>query len=191
MNEKTLNCASYNMMQEPCNALRSLRGSIIERCREYGVGKKIGGSVYFHRDYVSRVVPGYELQFALNIIEQNYPGFKYNCITYEKSKGKITFVEAPDFDTAREPTVGYYVSVNLNTGDWLGGYSAYIWHHKWLWVRDDYKGFDVKESWNWSRTWLNAFKPSADHEANNGIASGVRWRWKEQLEYYGLTQDKE
>ena len=89
----------------------------------------------------------------------------------------VSFQEAPDFDTAREPIVGDYVTVTLD-GDVSAGHSNYIWHHKWLWVKNDYSGFDVSDSWNWSRTWLNTLKETAD---GNGIS-----RWNSQLARYGL-----
>ena len=81
----------------------------------------------------------------------------------------------------REPIVGDYITVKLN-GDVRAGHSNYIWHHKWLWVMNDYTGFDVEESWNWSKEWLNTLKETAD---SNGIS-----RWDVQLKKYNLPLDK-
>ncbi len=58
------------------------------------------------------------------------------------------------------------------------GHSNYIWHHKWLWVKDDYTGFDIEESYRWSEKWLAVLKEPADE---NGAE-----RWEKQLERYGL-----
>lgn len=65
----------------------------------------------------------------------------------------IRFDEAPDFDTAREPHPGDFIEVNISTKEIRRGHSDFIWHHKWMWVDDDYTGFDVGESYEWSKQW--------------------------------------
>jgi hypothetical protein len=68
---------------------------------------------------------------------------------------------SPDFDSADEPTAGEYCRVNL-PGKGCGSQpvvtairrTSNIWHHKWLWVTDDYEGFDVEASFQRSQVWL-------------------------------------
>lgn len=52
---------------------------------------------------------------------------------------------------------------------------------KWLWVKNDYTGFDVRESWEWSRKWFSTLKETSD---GNGIQ-----RWNAQLDRYDLPHD--
>lgn len=171
--------ASYNQSQtEVGHPLKTYKGSIIKRSSKYGVGKEIGGSIYVAYDYADEVIPNDILQTSLEILEDNYPDFTFNCVRYDPKLSQVSFQECPDFDSAREPKVGDYVTVNYATGACKTGHSDYIFHHKWLWVRNDYTGFDVEESWNWSRKWLSTLQETSD---GNGIQ-----RWNAQLRRYGL-----
>ena len=174
----------YNQKQTTVGStLRTLKGSAIKRSAKHGVGKEIGGEIYFHKAYAEDVVPDEVLSQAEHLLEENYPGFEYNCLKYNPNTGVVAFQEAPDFDTAREPIVGDYVSVNTDTGVVKKGHSNYIWHHKWNWVRNDYSGFDVAESWIWSKRWLSTLTEVSD---GNGIE-----RWNAQLDRFGLPKDGE
>ena len=141
-------------IDEDLSPLKTLKGSVIKRSSKYGVGKEIGGQIYFHKNYVDDICPNlYEL--AKDILEEEYPDFKYNCLMYDKKKpDTLRFDEAPDFDSAREPMPG----------------------HKWLWVKDDYKGFDVEESYEWSKKWLEKISSP----------SGYIDKWKAELKDAGL-----
>ena len=174
----------YNQKQETVGStLKTLKGSDIKRSTKYGVGKEIGGEIYFHKEYAEDILPAEVLSQAERLLEENHPGFEYNCLKYNPKTGVVAFQEAPDFDTAREPVVGDYVSVNTDTGVVKTGHSNYIWHHKWNWVKNDYSGFDVEESWNWSKEWLSTLTEVSD---GNGIE-----RWNAQLDKFGLPKDGE
>lgn len=160
--------------------LKTLKGSRIARSK-YGVGKEIGGSIYVHKQYADEVVPEDILDEAESVLESDYPDFEYNCIKWNKNRNSISFQEVPDFDTAREPKVGDYVIVYLDTGATKPGHSEYIYHHKWTFVKNNYTGFDVEDSWNWSKQWLSVLQEPSD---GNGIA-----RWNSQLDRYGLPQE--
>ena len=98
-------------------------------------------------------------------------GVVYNTIMWDKEKDSIRFDEALNFDTGREPWAGKFVIVPLS-GELIYGATQYIWHHKWLWVKDGYKGFNVKKSYEWSKEWLSKIdKP----------ASGVSSIWYGQI----------
>ena len=171
----------YNDKQtEAGSTLKTYKGSSIKRSNRYGVGKEIGGDIYFHRMYADRIVPADILENAEQALEENYPGFEHNCIRYSPKTGAVSFQESPDFDTAREPIVGDYITV-FPDGRISTGSSKYIFHHKWLWVDNDYPGFDVEQAWEWSRQWLNTLQETSD---GNGIG-----RWNAQLAKYGLPQD--
>ena len=171
----------YNQRQlEVGHPLKTLKGSTIKRSK-YGVGKEIGGEIYVHKDYVDRVVPRMIYNQALDILEDTYPEFEFNCIKYNPKTSVISFQEVPDFDSAREPKVGDYVIVKPD-GSVKPGHSNYIFHHKWLFVKNNYPGFDVEDSWEWSKKWLSVLQEPSD---GNGIA-----RWNAQLDKYNLPHDK-
>lgn len=172
--------ADYNAAQKTVGGtLKTMKGSAIKRSK-YGVGKEIGGDIYLHKQYALDVVPEDILDDAKTMLAEYDPSFRYNCIRYSPKTGAVSFQEAPDFDTAREPVVGDYITV-FPDGTIKTGHSNYIWHHKWLWVKNDYKGFDVQESWEWSKKWLSVLQEPSD---GNGIA-----RWDSQLKRYGLPLD--
>lgn len=161
------------------STLKTYKGSPIKRSK-YGVGKLIGGDLYFHKQYADKIIPAEILDNAEQLLQDYYPNFEYNCIRYTPKTGVVSFQEAPDFDTAREPIVGDYVTVSPD-GSIKLGHSNYIWHHKWLWVKNDYTGFDVADAWRWSKRWLAVLQETSD---GNGIA-----RWNAQLDRYGLPHD--
>lgn len=163
-------------INEDLSPLKTLKGSVIKRSSKYGVGKEIGGQIYFHKNYVDDICPHlYEL--AKDILEEEYPDFKYNCLMYDKKKpDTLRFDEAPDFDSAREPMPGTMLSVDTSNGEIIKRYSPQIWHHKWLWVKDDYKGFNVEESYEWSKKWLEKISSP----------SGYIDKWRAELKDVGL-----
>lgn len=147
-------------MEQKTLPLKTLRGSSIKRDPFYGVGKKMKGWIYVHRDYAEEVVPKDALYNAQDLLEKVRPDLEWNCIKYHDADNTITFQEASDFDTAREPMVGQYVIIHPD-GRCKRGFSESIFHHKWLWVMDDYEGFDVRESWLWSKYWLSLLPETA------------------------------
>lgn len=121
-----------------------------KRSNLFGVGKYIGGKLYVHKNYAIRVVDYLDYSLARACLPD---GFQFNCIVVDYKKETIRFDEAPDFDTAREPHPGDFYEVSLNTWKIRKGHSDFIWHHKWMWVDDDYKGFDVNKAYEWSKEW--------------------------------------
>ena len=167
----------------PGSPLKTLKGSRIGRSIKYGVGKEIGGDIYFHRNYMLDILPEEVYYHATEYMKINYPDFynTFNCIRYSPKTNLVSFQEVPDFDSAREPVVGDYITVDTNKLTSKKGHSNYIFHHKWLWVKNDYDGFDVKKSWEWSKQWLSVLTEPSD---GNGIE-----RWNNQLNRFGLPTE--
>ena len=126
------------------------------------------------------IIPNDILDEAVAALQYDYPEFEFNTVKYNPKTQVISFQECPDFDTAREPKVGDYVIVKPD-GTTKRGHSEYIFHHPWLWVTNDYTGFDVSKSWEWSKKWLSVLQEPSD---GNGIA-----RWNAQLDKYNLPHD--
>jgi hypothetical protein len=131
-------------------ALKTKKGSLIKRSK-FGVGKLIGGYLYLHRNYINDLPP--ELKQKIIAAEEYLDGFEYNTVKVGLKNDVVTFINSSDFDESPEPTVGKYVSIN-SSGDTKTGSSNAIWHHKWLWVKDDYQGFDVEDSFERSKKYL-------------------------------------
>ena len=160
---------------DPTKPLKTLQGSTIKRAQN-NVGKEIGGQIYVHKNYAADTkIPADVLARGEELVPDD---FEYNSVMWDKSKpNEIRFDEAPDFDTATEPQVGHFLKINTETGNITAGYSPNIWHHKWLWVKDDYDGFDTREAYDRSQTWLSQVK---------GTAKGTIKSWNKQLEENGM-----
>ena len=142
--------------------------TVYQRSSKYGVGKVIGGKIYIHKGYADRIIDKETLEQAAELLPQF---FYYNCIMYDPKKQVIRFDEAPDFDTEREPHPGDFIEVNLQIKTIRTGHSDFIWHHKWMWVDDNYEGFDVEKSYQWSKEWTQLITHP----------SGSKRVWLEQL----------
>ena len=154
--------------------LKTNKGSVIQRSK-YGVGKQMGSNLYAHINYLDSAIRNQDLIFLCSLLLPE--DFNPNCFCINYKEGWIRFDEAPDFDTAREPTVGLTYKIYYNESRIVKRQVNQIWHHKWMWVKDDYKGFDVKESFEWSRKWLSKFDEPA---------KGSPQCWKLQLKEAGL-----
>lgn len=128
---------------------KTQKGSVIKRSK-FGVGKLIGGFLYLHRNYIPDLPE--ELQQQIQTAATYLNGDDFNVVKVAMNTPDVTFINSPDFDSADEPTTGPYAKVsgeNVKRGN-----SQAIWHHKWLWVKDDYQGFDVNKSFERSQAWL-------------------------------------
>lgn len=127
----------------------------LKRTKEHGVGKNIGDNVWFHKDYTHLFLENslYE-SLLLNLPDE----YDFTILRLTESKGEVAFIQCFDFDISNEPVVGYSIRMSLALD---GEYSLtrpsdtnpLIYHHKWLFVSDDYPGFDVSASKQRSLDW--------------------------------------
>lgn len=120
--------------------------------------KKIYGSIYVHKSNVKSLDEFYQEQINNAIwflSSQGYPIDTYEVIKINTKKISITFIESEDWDIAREPVVGqaYRVDENGDVRIIKQKSNPQIYHHKWMFVGEDYKGFDLEESKRWSEQW--------------------------------------
>jgi hypothetical protein len=92
---------------------------------------------------------------------------------------EVRFDHAPLFDVEREPMVGDMFTVHPHRPLIFRRHSNAIWHHRWLWVKDDYKGFDVAESRAWSARYLPLIA---------GAPKGSVRAWARQLDAAGIIK---
>ena len=139
--------------------------------KTYPVGKVMGNQVYFHKDYIGDM-PKRVQDLYKKALDDLPEGFEFNTLMYESAKkgkpARIRLDEAADFDLAREPTPGklwsYWSDGNTRTSE-----SKNVWHHKWQWVGEDYKGFNIDTSYDWSKQWTQALNKSPQ-------SSPEKWR---------------
>lgn len=116
-------------------------------------GKKMGHDLYVHKDYTEEAgIPQEELKQAQSKLPSD---FEHTAVKYNKKDQSFSFIHSPDFNTADEPTVGKSIKVfpSGETKTTNPPKDPLIWHHKWQWVGDDYKGFDVEASKERSKQW--------------------------------------
>ena len=127
------------------------KGSVIKKSSKYGVGKEMGNILYVHKSAADIIPPD-----RLSKGKENLPpDFNYEIIKYDKSNGNITFIDSPDWDTADEPIVGDAILLrgDNTVREMKQKSSPQIYHHKWLFVRDSYNGFDSEKAKKRSRKW--------------------------------------
>jgi hypothetical protein len=122
-----------------------------KRSARFKVGKEIGGAVYIHKEY-SHVLSDV-FKKAQDAVSQD---FEYTVVKYDLSTDVVSFIQSHDFDSAAEPTVGDLYTIRPEGTCTFRRKLAdpWIYHHKWLFVHDDYSGFDVEESKARSVAWL-------------------------------------
>lgn len=122
-----------------------------KRSFKYGVGKDIGGAVYLHHNYEDTL--GTVVVAAKDALPDN---FNYQIVKYNCRTNAVSFIECIDFDTAHEPTVGDIITVDSegNVRRRQQPRDPELYHHKWLFVAEDYEGFDVEASRQRSLAWM-------------------------------------
>ncbi len=128
---------------------RELNKFSIKRDSKLGVGKRIGDQVWVHKDYALSVMPKIEFDKASATLPDK---FKFEIIRLSNN-GDIGFISSPDFNKSSEPIVS--CSFKVIRGE-NGEYSVsrmtkeqknpLIYHHKWLFVKDDFEGFSCNEA---------------------------------------------
>lgn len=159
--------------------LKTLKGSKIWYSK-FGVGKQIGSKIYFHITVWDKIVPEDIWNKALKVLESyKMPLEAFSTVCYDfKQPNIIRFDTCPGFNYQDEPMVGSMKFIDVEQGVIIKEKTNYqIFHHKWLWVMPDYKGFDVEESYEWSKLWLGKLPE---------VASGRVYLWEEQLKKYNI-----
>ena len=99
----------------------------------------------------------------------------------------VSLIECHNWDSAREPEVGDAYKIHITTGAITKTPQkkrVQIYHHKYLFVSDDYAGFNVAESKAWAEKWTSVLP------ATRAIKSSIGYKdtWKKLLQEYGLQE---
>ena len=128
----------------------------IKRDKKFGVGKKMGNQLWFHKEYAKEII-GKELYSEF--ISQFKNAFEFEVIRWEEKKNEIAFIESVDFLNSKEPLVGRVQRIQKENNEFIFGKlmnqqkDPLIYHHKWLFVKDDFVGFSVEQSKKRSIEW--------------------------------------
>ncbi|QEG21005.1 hypothetical protein MFFC18_08570 [Mariniblastus fucicola] len=132
-----------------CNFVKS---KLPTRSSRYRIGKEIGGAIYLHRDYEDELGEAI-VQAKLHLNDE----VDYTIVKLNLKTKAISFICCDDFDIEDEPEVGDSIIVHPDgqTRRRSKAKDPEIYHHKWMFVADDYKGFDVERSRMRSLRWIN------------------------------------
>lgn len=164
----------------PTRELRTQAGSRIARNSSTGVGKAICTMLYVHREY-EHVLP--YIRVVKDYIKFNTKELlthPYNVVRFNRVGKRVSFIEAPDFDTVHEPTVGHITTFRVNGHGCVSRRSNAIYHHKWLFVDDKYTGFDVQESFDRSEEWIS-------HSRIDYSRIGSKGYWRRLCSHWGMA----
>lgn len=120
-------------------------------------GKKMPLGYYVHKNYKHV----FEHLYSVNIsqyINKLPKDFQYTIIKFNPKTRNVTFTYSPDWDTpAHESIVGDAIMVRAagSTKKIKQHKDPWIYHHKWMFVADDYTGFDVERSKKRSKQWTS------------------------------------
>jgi hypothetical protein len=110
-------------------------------------GKKVGPKTYVHWSALEESdLPVAEIAMASRLIPS---GWAFQVVRYDSKTGQVAFVQAPGFDEEDEPVIGEMIVVEKGDDEavlYRAKDKPQIYHHKWMFVADDYDGFDVEAS---------------------------------------------
>jgi hypothetical protein len=105
--------------------------------------KKIGYNIWFHKNYAKKY--GYDIE------EIDY---KYNIVKVNTYNNNITLLYSPDFDLSDEPYIESYMNIMTKEIKSMSIKNKVIYHHKWMFVEDDYNSFSLTGAKLRSELWL-------------------------------------
>jgi len=133
--------------------------------RNFSVGKVVWKRIYLHRNYAESQI-GKDYIRAKSVFDAAGLDWNYNTVSYDLTTGAVTFQEAPGFDSSSEPVVGRMITIFKDGSISKERNETQIYHHKWQWVDDNYKGFDVEKSKERSQSYRNAGITSPSGRSN-------------------------
>ena len=118
--------------------------------RQKPAGRMLGTRWQAHRKYAKEIVPESTLVTAEKCARDHCPAILRlaNAFQYNTADKSFSFDYSPDFDFDDEPMLAASFTVHQDGMHQFVPVSEdpIIWMHKWLWVTDDYTGFDVIQS---------------------------------------------
>ncbi len=122
-------------------------------------GKVVNGRRYFHRSTLD-LQPA-KVQVAVHRAVAAAPAWQWEIARVTSNLEQVALIQSPNWNTAPEPDMGPFVLVRMSNLSVSKVYDmpGSIYHHKWMFVADDYVGFDVAESKARSAVWESLNPP--------------------------------
>jgi hypothetical protein len=107
-------------------------------------GKIVRNNLYIHRDYRHTADIPEHLYITRydRMMGKDMPGV--DIIKHDRNHGTVSLIKCFDFDGLEEPII-QMVWTDLRQINYTY-YTGAIYHHKWMMVGDDYRGFDMEAS---------------------------------------------
>lgn len=144
--------------------------------------KKIGYEIYFHKMYIDKYIGGDIARLIKEKIVDTVDIIKYNTKTND-----FSLITCKDFNGEREPSIirseSFSIIANIVEFNSLRNYkeeNCPVYHHKHMMVEEDYNGFDLEQSREWSSIWEAKALPGDKKRI------GYKKNWKEFLKNVDL-----
>ena len=116
--------------------------------------KKVGYAVYAHRSNIAEFfknIPSDAWPFVTEVLNVKF--CDYDIVKYDKSSGNVSLIRCSTWDYLNEPIVedSFCFTPTFSYKVIKGGTKVY--HNKWMFVSDDYKGFDIEEAKERTKLW--------------------------------------
>lgn len=152
--------------------------------------KKVVNCYYFHWSDTEKIQKLFNeeekkhilnaLDLALDYCKKNDMFLFWDVMKIDKKNLNITFIQCKDFDKEREPEITLCILVKKNGEVKVMKGKGQIYHAKYMFVKENYDGFNIEESKKWYDTW-NKIIPK---EYKKNI--GYKKNWIEILKKYNL-----
>lgn len=156
--------------------------------RNEPVGKTMGSDIYFHKQYISDFID----DNFYRALQSHIPdGFNFDIIKYNEKDKKISFISCPNFNNDEEPEVGNSFTVDFSKKmaqvyeTSSSQNNPLIYHHKWMFVKDSFEGFNSTQSKLRSIEWkskLESNKKNNIDDKNISSRIGRKSFWTEWCE---------
>ena len=140
--------------------------------------KKVGFAMYVHKSALNQLFDKISIEEQNRVLkyieELKNENFEFVIVKYDK--GKVSFIESFDWDVENEPSVGNSWCYHLDNTRRFVKQSGKIYHCKYLFVNEDYIGFDIEKAKERAKLW-NSIPDIKEHKSR----IGNRNYWNELL----------
>ena len=144
--------------------------------------KKVMKSLYVHKSNLSELG-----EDRVKIVEERKKligDFDYDVIKFDMDTENVTFIECPEFEKIHEPLVGRQYLTKKNGGKKIMPSKGQIYHKKYMFVAENYTGFDIEAEKKRAEKYDELLKNHEDKKIKNKI--GYRKKWIEVLEWMNM-----
>jgi hypothetical protein len=150
-------------------------------------GKRVGQYLYIHISATGSLPKDIQdniLHYS-KILKERYNFEYYDVIKIGIKTPTISFIQTIGWDTLPEPFITKVYKVTSNGAISFHDYTKQniIYHHKWMFVNSDYKGFNIEESKQRSEYWERHPEILKMRQKDSTFKSkiGNYWFWKENV----------